>query len=47
MANTFKTKIVSMGRITIPIEIRRALGLKEGDMVEVNDLRKLILVEAS
>jgi len=31
----FKAKIISKGRITIPIAIRKALGVKEGDEIHV------------
>lgn len=29
-----RTKVTRKGQVTVPVEIRRALGLKEGDPVE-------------
>jgi antitoxin PrlF len=30
----FKSKVTSKGQITIPVEVRRRLGIKQGDEVE-------------
>jgi len=43
--NGFKTQVFGKGRITIPVEVRKRLGIKEGDYVEVKDLKKMVLVE--
>jgi AbrB family looped-hinge helix DNA binding protein len=32
----FRTKVTSNGRITVPVEVRRSLGLKAGDKVAVS-----------
>jgi AbrB family looped-hinge helix DNA binding protein len=32
----YRTTMTRKGQVTIPVEIRRALGLKEGDQVAVN-----------
>ena len=42
MVASFKAKIVSLGRITIPSKLRAKLQLKEGDIVQVEGLSKLI-----
>lgn len=44
MATCFKSRVINLGRITIPIAIREELGLKEGDTVEVEGIKKLVLV---
>lgn len=41
----FSAKIISRGRITIPDKIREELGLEEGDVVQVEGLKKMVLVE--
>ena len=33
MARWYKTTVTRKGQVTIPIEIRRAMGLKEGDSI--------------
>lgn len=41
-------RIDDLGRVTIPREIRRALGIKEGDPLEVNvntETRQIIIGE--
>ena len=41
-------KVTSSGQITIPIQIRRKLGIKEGDKVMfVEDGSKVVLVNSS
>ena len=35
MANRFVARIISGGRITIPETLRDVLGVKDGDLVEV------------
>jgi len=42
---TFTAKIVSFGRITIPKEVRKELDIREGDLVKVEGLTKLVLTE--
>ncbi|NPV81073.1 MAG: AbrB/MazE/SpoVT family DNA-binding domain-containing protein [Firmicutes bacterium] len=37
MGSEYRTKITSKGQVTIPIEIRRALGLKPGDILEIHE----------
>ena len=32
--NTYASRVTSKGQITVPIEIRRRLGLRKGDQVE-------------
>lgn len=44
MATCFKSQIISLGRITIPKQVREELGLKEGDTVEVEGIKKMVLV---
>ena len=29
----YKTRVTRKGQVTVPVEIRRAMGLKEGDLV--------------
>jgi AbrB family looped-hinge helix DNA binding protein len=41
---TFKTQVISNGRISIPSKIRKKLTIEEGDYVKVN-IEKLVLVE--
>lgn len=43
--NGFKSKVFGKGRITIPKQIREKLGIEEGDYVEVEILKKMVLVE--
>ncbi|MDI3281036.1 MAG: AbrB/MazE/SpoVT family DNA-binding domain-containing protein [Bacillota bacterium] len=33
----YKAKITSKGQVTIPVEVRRKLGLKPGDTVELRE----------
>jgi AbrB family looped-hinge helix DNA binding protein len=33
----FQSKITSKGQVTVPVEIRRKLGLKRGDRVEFRE----------
>ena len=42
---SFETQIFGKGRITIPSKIRKKQGIKEGDYVRVEGLKKLVLVE--
>ena len=34
---TWQSKLTSKGRVTVPVEIRRRLGLRRGDKVEFRD----------
>jgi antitoxin PrlF len=34
MSGTFRSRITSKGQVTIPVELRRELGLEPGDRVE-------------
>lgn len=34
---TFQSKMTSQGRVTVPVEIRRKLGLRRGDNVEFRE----------
>lgn len=34
---TFQSKMTSQGRVTVPVEIRRKLGLRHGDKVEFRE----------
>ena len=34
---TFQSRITSKGQVTVPIEIRRKLGLRQGDKVEFRE----------
>jgi antitoxin PrlF len=34
-----QTKITSKGQVTVPVEIRRKLGLRQGDRVEFSEKR--------
>ena len=45
MPKSFKSQVISLGRITIPKEVREELGIEEGDYVRVEGLTKLVLVE--
>ena len=37
MGNEYRTKITSKGQVTIPVEIRRKLGIKPGDILEIHE----------
>ena len=39
---TFRSQVISLGRITIPKEVRDELDLQEGDYVQVEDIKKLV-----
>ena len=41
MSSTFKARIISANRITIPDEEVEAQGLKQGDLVEV-EVKKVV-----
>lgn len=41
MPRYFVSQVVSMGRITIPKQVRAELGIEEGDYVQVQDIKKL------
>ena len=34
---TFQSRITSKGQVTVPVEVRRKLGLKQGDRVEFRE----------
>lgn len=36
MKTGFKRKLEPLGRITLPIEIRRSLGMEEGERLEIS-----------
>ena len=36
----FHTRLGKDGRVTIPLGLREALGLKEGDKIQVTEIRK-------
>lgn len=40
-SQTFISKVIADGRVTIPKEMRKIKGIKEGDFVEVQVLRKI------
>ena len=33
----FKSRITSKGQVTVPVEVRRKLGLRSGDLVEFRE----------
>jgi AbrB family looped-hinge helix DNA binding protein len=37
MDRVYKAKITSKGQVTIPIEIRRRMGLNAGDILEIRE----------
>jgi len=41
MSEKFKAKVLADGRITLPSVLRRIQGIKTGDIVEVQLLRKI------
>ena len=45
MTKSFRSQVISFGRITIPKDVRDELGINEGDYVRVEGLTKLALVE--
>jgi len=44
MGTRFIAKVIQLGRITIPIEIRKLLGIREGDFVEleIKNVKKVL-----
>ena len=45
MTKSFKAEVISLGRITIPKDIREELDIKDGDYVHVEGLTKLVLMQ--
>jgi antitoxin PrlF len=44
----FQSRITSKGQVTVPVEVRRKLGLKRGDRVEFRELGgETIIVRAA
>lgn len=43
--NGIGRKVDNLGRIAIPIEIRKILDIKEGDIIEINQNDKVILLK--
>lgn len=41
MVEVFKAQVIADGRVTIPLTVRRLMGICEGDFVEVQVLRKI------
>ena len=44
--NSFRSQVIGKGRITIPKAVREKLGIQDGDFVEIEIKKKLILKEA-
>ncbi len=41
----YRTKITSKGQVTIPIDIRRKMGLRVGDSIEIKETREGYLIK--
>ena len=44
--NGFKSQVIGKGRVTIPKAIREKLDIEDGDYVEIQGVKKLVLKEA-
>ncbi len=41
----YKAKITSKGQVTIPIDIRRKMGLRVGDSIEIKETKEGYLIK--
>jgi len=45
MSEKFKAQVIADGRITISLTLRKLMSIESGDFVELQLLRKIVVVE--